>query len=214
MGAVFERFTDQARRAVVLAAEEARGFGHNYIGTEHILLGVMGSEGTGSRLLQSFAVSFGEMEDRILQIIGRGPGSPSEHLPFTPRAKKVLELSLREAIELGDRSIGTEHILLGLLREGEGIGAQVLADRNVSRAAVRAGLREVEREPSPEPGEPREPGAGPEASAGGETIEVPAEHFARLMAEVARLRDLLRRHGIDPGEELPELGPDGDPPVA
>ena len=208
---MFERFTDEARRAVVLAAEEARGFGHDYIGTEHVLLGIMGSEGTGFRLLQSFEVPFGEVEGRIVEIIGRGPGSPSEHLPFTPRAKKVLELSLREAIELGDRSIGTEHILLGLLREGEGIGAQVLAERNVSRAAVRAALDKVERERPPEAGEPD---ADPEAAADGETIEVPAEHFARLVAEVARLRDLLRRHGIDPGEELPGLGPDDDPPVA
>src|SRR5829696_3245407 len=118
---MFERFTDRARRVVVLAQEEARLLDHNYIGTEHILLGLV-HEGGGvaAQALTQLGVSLEAVRDQVKEIIGRGAEAPTGHIPFTPRAKKVLELSLREALELGHNYIGTEHILLGLLREGEG----------------------------------------------------------------------------------------------
>ena len=152
IGAVFERFTDAARRVVVAASLEAVALNHHYIGTEHILLG-MGSEEAGAafRLLQLFDVPGDWTHRRVDEIVGRGTGDtpPAGHIPFTPRAKKILEMSLREAIRLGDRFIGSEHLLLGLLREGEGIAAQLLAERGVTLAGVEAGLGDVEREPDP-----------------------------------------------------------------
>jgi ATP-dependent Clp protease ATP-binding subunit ClpA len=124
---MFERFTDRARRVVVLAHEEARGLGHNYIGTEHILLGLLRETGgVAARALKSMGIGLDAARHEIRKIIGIGEGQPAGHIPFTPRAKKVLELSLREALQLGKNYIGTEHILLGLLREGEGVGTQVL----------------------------------------------------------------------------------------
>jgi ribosomal protein S18 acetylase RimI-like enzyme len=136
---VFERFTDRARRVVVLAQEEARSLDHNYIGTEHILLGLIAEgEGVGARALERLQVSFSGVRTEIEQIIGRGDGSVTGHIPFTPRAKKVLELSLREALRLGHDYIGTEHILLGLVREGEGVAAQVLRSSGVREVDVRS----------------------------------------------------------------------------
>jgi ATP-dependent Clp protease ATP-binding subunit ClpC len=124
---VFERFTDRARRVVVLAQEEARLLNHNYIGTEHILLGLIHEgEGVAAKALESLGISLEAVRQQVEEIIGQGGASPSGHIPFTPRAKKVLELSLREALQLGHNYIGTEHILLGLIREGEGVAAQVL----------------------------------------------------------------------------------------
>jgi ATP-dependent Clp protease ATP-binding subunit ClpA len=124
---MFERFTDQARRVVVLAQEEARLLGHGYIGTEHILLGLLAEgEGLAFQALASLGISMDAAREQVAEIIGEGTGQPSGHIPFTPRTKKVLELSLREAQRLGDSYIGTEHILLGLAREGEGVGAQVM----------------------------------------------------------------------------------------
>ena len=124
---MFERFTDQARRVVVLAQEEARMLGHGYIGTEHILLGLLGEgEGLAAQALAALEISLDAARAQVAEIIGEGTGQPAGHIPFTPRTKKVLELSLREAQRLGDSYIGTEHILLGLAREGEGVGAQVL----------------------------------------------------------------------------------------
>jgi hypothetical protein len=135
---MFERFTDRARRVVVLAQEEARLLDHNYIGTEHILLGLVHEgEGVAARALESLDVSLQAVRAEVEQTIGRGVEQPGGHIPFTPRAKKVLELSLREALELGHNYIGTEHILLGLLREGEGIGAQVLIKLGAARDQVR-----------------------------------------------------------------------------
>src|SRR5947208_6913673 len=125
--AMFERFTDRARRVVVLAQEEARMLNHNYIGTEHILLGLIHEdEGIACKALESLGISLAAVRSQVEEIIGRGQAVPSGHIPFTPRAKKVLELSLREALQLGHNYIGTEHILLGLVREGEGVAAQVL----------------------------------------------------------------------------------------
>ena len=124
---MFERFTERARRVVVLAQEEARRLDHNYIGTEHILLGLIREgEGVAAKALESLGISLEAVRQQVKEIIGRGQQAPSGHIPFTPRAKKVLELSLREAQELGHNYIGTEHILLGLIREGSGVAAQVL----------------------------------------------------------------------------------------
>jgi ATP-dependent Clp protease ATP-binding subunit ClpC len=124
---VFERFTDRARRTVVFAQEEARMLNHNYIGTEHILLGLLREdEGVAARALTTLGVSLEAVRRDVGEIVGRGSEAPRGHIPFTPRAKKVLELSLREALQLGHNYIGTEHILLGLIREGEGVAAQVL----------------------------------------------------------------------------------------
>src|SRR5216683_3381310 len=138
---MFERFTDRARRVVVLAQEEARMLDHNYIGTEHILLGLIHEgEGVAAASLESLGISLEAVRQGVEQIIGKGQQQPSGHIPFTPRAKKVLELSLREALQLGHDYIGTEHILLGLIREGEGVAAQVLvklgADLNRVRQQV------------------------------------------------------------------------------
>ncbi|WP_226346484.1 ATP-dependent Clp protease ATP-binding subunit [Agilicoccus flavus] len=138
---MFERFTDRARRVVVLAQEEARLLNHNYIGTEHILLGLIHEgEGVAAKALESLGISLDAVREQVQQIIGQGQQAPSGHIPFTPRAKKVLELSLREALQLGHNYIGTEHILLGLIREGEGVAAQVLvklgADLNKVRQQV------------------------------------------------------------------------------
>jgi ribosomal protein S18 acetylase RimI-like enzyme len=135
---VFERFTDRARRVVVLAQGEARLLDHNYIGTEHLLLGLIAEgEGVGARALQALDISLPSIRAQIEEIIGRGQTQPTGHIPFTPRAKKVLELSLREALQLGHNYIGTEHLLLGLVREGEGVAAQVLGNLGVELEDVR-----------------------------------------------------------------------------
>ncbi|HEY6314294.1 MAG TPA: Clp protease N-terminal domain-containing protein [Streptosporangiaceae bacterium] len=138
---MFERFTDRARRVVVLAQDEARRLDHNYIGTEHILLGLIHEgQGVAARALTSLGISLEAVRQQVEEIIGRGQQAPVGHIPFTPRAKKVLELSLRESQQLGQDHIGTEHILLGLIREGDGVAAQVLvklgADLNRVRQQV------------------------------------------------------------------------------
>ena len=135
---LFERFTDRARRVVVLAQEEARLLNHSYIGTEHILLGLIHEgEGVAAKALDSLSISLEAVRAQVEEIIGQGGSSPSGHIPFTPRAKKVLELSLREALQLGHNYIGTEHILLGLLREGEGVATQVLVKLGADLGRVR-----------------------------------------------------------------------------
>ncbi|KGN36222.1 ATP-dependent Clp protease ATP-binding subunit [Knoellia aerolata] len=135
---MFERFTDRARRVVVLAQEEARLLNHNYIGTEHILLGLIHEgEGVASKALESLGISLDAVREQVQEIIGQGQQAPTGHIPFTPRAKKVLELSLREALQLGHNYIGTEHILLGLIREGEGVAAQVLVKLGADLGRVR-----------------------------------------------------------------------------
>jgi ATP-dependent Clp protease ATP-binding subunit ClpC len=138
---MFERFTDRARRAVVYAQDEARMLNHNYIGTEHILLGLIHEgEGLAARALKALGVSLDETRQEIEDIAGRGTKEHEGPIPFTPRAKKVLELSLREALQLDHSYIGTEHILLGLMREGDGVAAQVLVrsgvDLNTARQEV------------------------------------------------------------------------------
>jgi hypothetical protein len=138
---MLERFTDRARQVVVLAQDEARMLDHNYVGTEHILLGLIHEgEGVAAKALESLGISLDAVRQQVEEIIGRGQQAPSGHIPFTPRAKKVLELSLRESKQLGHNYIGTEHILLGLVREGDGVAAQVLvrlgADLNRVRQQV------------------------------------------------------------------------------
>src|SRR5436309_7969561 len=135
---MFERFTDRARRVVVLAQEEARMLNHNYIGTEHILLGLIHEgEGVAAKALESLGISLEGVRQQVEEIIGQGQQAPSGHIPFTPRAKKVLELSLREALQLGHNYIGTEHILLSLIRESEGVAAQVLVKLGADLGRVR-----------------------------------------------------------------------------
>jgi ATP-dependent Clp protease ATP-binding subunit ClpC len=124
---VFERFTDRARRVVVLAQTEARDLGHNYIGTEHILLALIDEgQGVAAKALEAMGIDQDVARQRVEEITGHGQGASEGHIPFTPRAKKLLELALREALQLGHHYIGTEHILLALIREGDGVGAQVL----------------------------------------------------------------------------------------
>ncbi len=135
---MFQRFSDRARRVVVLAQEEARMLNHNYIGTEHLLLGlIQEGEGVAAKALESMNISLEAVRNQVEEIIGRGSSAPTGHIPFTPRAKKVLELSLREALQLGHNYIGTEHILLGLIREGEGVAAQVLTKLGADLDRVR-----------------------------------------------------------------------------
>ncbi len=135
---MFERFTDRARRVVVLAQEEARMLSHDYIGTEHILLGLIHEgEGVAALTLDSLGVELGTVRAYVEREVGQGDTAPSGHIPFTPRAKKVLELSLREALQLRHNYIGTEHILLGVIREGEGLAVRAIVDRGVELGDLR-----------------------------------------------------------------------------
>ena len=187
---MFERFTDRARRVVVLAQEEARLLNHNYIGTEHILLGLIHEgEGVAARGLESLGISLDSVRSQVVEIIGQGQQSPSGHIPFTPRAKKVLELSLREALQLGHNYIGTEHILLGLIREGEGVAAQVLqklgADLPKVRQTVIQLLSGVSGEESGQSGGGGQPSR--ESSPSGSTV---LDQFGRNLTQMARDHDL------------------------
>jgi len=135
---MFERFTERARQVVVLAQDESRELGHGYIGTEHILLGLLREEeGVGARALQSLGISLGEVRGQVSRIVGIGDEPATGQIPFTPRAKKVLELALRESQALGHNHIGTEHVLLGLARENSGVGARILLDLGVDDDAIR-----------------------------------------------------------------------------
>jgi ATP-dependent Clp protease ATP-binding subunit ClpC len=141
---VFQRFTDRARRVVVLAQDEASALNHDYIGTEHLLLGLIHEgKGVAVKALESLAVSPEAVRHQVEAVIGRGQQAPSGHIPFTPRAKNVLELSLSEAQDLGHSYVGTEHILLGLIREGDGVAAQVLVSLGADLARVRQRVIEL-----------------------------------------------------------------------
>jgi len=188
---MFERFTDRARRVVVLAQEEARMLNHNYIGTEHILLGLIHEgEGVAAKALESLNISLEAVRQQVEEIIGQGQAAPTGHIPFTPRAKKVLELSLREALQLGHNYIGTEHILLGLIREGEGVAAQVLqklgADLNRVRQTVIQLLSGYTG------------GKGEQVSAGGATGEPVGQGSAVLDQFGRNLTQLAREGKLDP----------------
>jgi ATP-dependent Clp protease ATP-binding subunit ClpC len=210
---MFERFTDRARRVVVLAQEEARLLNHSYIGTEHILLGLVHEgDGVAAHALESLGISLQAVRRQVEEIIGKGGSPPPEHIPFTPRSKKVLELSLREAMKLGHNYIGTEHILLGLVGEGEGVAAQVLVARGAELPKVRARVLQLVAEG---PGE----GTGgwifrPSseltavldeahhvAEASGESEVTPLHLFlAAVENPDGAAGRMLRSVGIDPGE--------------
>ncbi len=186
---MFERFTDQARRVVVLAQEEANMLNYNYIGTEHLLLGLIREgDGIAAKALESLGISLEAVRQQVEEIIGQGPRAPSGHIAFTARAKTVLELSLREALQLGRDHIGTEHILLGLIREGEGVAAQVLvklgADLNRIRQRVILLLGDQ--------------GEGP-VSAGSGPVGLAADILIRIDAIESRLSAIEQRAGIAPG---------------
>src|SRR5690242_16072776 len=184
---VFERFTDRARRVVVLAQEEARLLNHNYIGTEHILLGLIHEgEGVAAKALESLGISLEAVRAQVEEIIGHGGSAPSGHIPFTPRAKKVLELSLREALQLGHNYIGTEHILLGLIREGEGVAAQVLVKLGADLSRVRQQVIQLlsgyagGKESAPA-------GGGSESTPSGSLV---LDQFGRNLTQLAREKKL------------------------
>ena len=183
---MFERFTDRARRVVVLAQEEAKMLNHNYIGTEHILLGLIHEgEGVAAKALESLGISLDAVREQVQDIIGQGQQQPTGHIPFTPRAKKVLELSLREALQLGHNYIGTEHILLGLIREGEGVAAQVLvklgADLNKVRQQVIQLLSGYQgKEPAAVSGAAHD---NPQQAQGGSAV---LDQFGRNLTQAAR----------------------------
>ena len=151
---MFERFTDRARRVVVLAQEEARLLNHGHIGTEHILLGLIHEgEGVGARALESLGVSLERVRTEVEDLVPAGAATPPAHIPFTSRAKTVLELSLREALDQHHNYIGTDHIRPGLNREGQGVGAQVLTSVGVTLIAVRAAVVSLLRGIAETPGE-------------------------------------------------------------
>jgi len=174
---MFERFTDRARRVVVMAQEEARALNHNYIGTEHILLGLMNEgQGIAARALEALGVSPDATRQQVKEIIGHGEGTVPGHIPFTPRAKKVLELSLSEARQLGHAYIGTEHILLGLIREGDGVAAQILVEGGVRLDPARTQVIRLLHD-----------------SSGGQELAAADELVGRLAAIAARLAVIERR---------------------
>ena len=163
---MFERFTERARQVVVLAQEEARTLKHNYIGTEHILLGLLREEeGLAARVLESLDITVERVRAQVVRIVGSGEEVTSGQIPFTPRAKKVLELALREALSLGHNYIGTEHILLGLVRENEGVAARILLDFDADSEKIR---NEVIRMLSGPGSRQRGGGAGAGAAAAGQ----------------------------------------------
>jgi ATP-dependent Clp protease ATP-binding subunit ClpA len=218
---VFERFTERTRQAVVLAQDEARELKHNYIGTEHLLLGMLRvEESLAARILESLDITIEEVRAQVARIVGQGDELPTGQIPFTPRAKKVLELALREALAIGHDYIGTEHLLLGLMRENEGVAARILLDFGADSETIR---NEVIRMLS---GSAAGPGNAPEAD---EPVEFPPEiaerigevrrekeaaintqEFERAAELRARERDLVRQaRGLPP---LPPRRPTTAPP--
>jgi ATP-dependent Clp protease ATP-binding subunit ClpC len=222
---VFERFTDRARRAVVLAQEEARELGHNYIGTEHILLGLISEEdGVAARVLAEHSFLRDQVREQVREIVGQGAEgqAPMGHIPFTPRAKKVLELSLREALNLNHNYIGTEHILLGLIREGQGVAAQILAKPEGKLAELRQQVIEEARKQA----HAESPAAlGPFVGAGGPSMLVRIERLQQSLNQAQegiillhkslealhRRLDAMDVPSTPPAPEEPEPGPPGEP---
>ncbi len=188
---MFERFTDRARRVVVLAQDEAKMLNHNYIGTEHILLGLIHEgEGVAAKALESMSISLEAVREQVEEIIGQGQTVPTGHIPFTPRAKKVLELSLREALQMNHSYIGTEHILLGLIREGEGVAAQVLIKLGADLNRVRNTVLQLLSGYS---------GGGKEAATSGAPDVGPAPSSATVLDQFGRnLTQLARENQLDP----------------
>jgi len=186
---MFERFSDRARRAVVRAQEEARLLNHDYIGTEHMLLGLLAERGSAAaRALDSLNVTLEAAREQVREIVGEGSQEQGQrgHIPFTPRAKKVLELSLREALNLRSEIIGTEHLLLGLIDEGDGVGAQILDRLGAPAETVRERVVELAKtEPDPE----TEPAGG---SAGPAPATLQARSVRLRMESLSEVRDLLK----------------------
>ena len=187
---MFERFTDRARRVIVLAQEEARTLQHNYIGTEHLLLGLIREgEGVAAKALASKGVTLDDTRKQVEEMIGKGNASPNGHIPFTPHARQVLELSLREALQLGHSYIGTEHILLGLIHEGEGVGTQVLIKMDVNLGELRSATIDLIRGNS---SDGKNDGKGELANAGGvqdrrnQTGSAILDQFGRNLTQAAR----------------------------
>jgi len=199
---MFERFTERARHVVVFAQEEARELNHNYIGTEHLLLGLLRDGGSvAGRALRELEISQDAVREQVIEVIGRGKQAPSGHIPFTPRAKKVLELSLREALQLNHSYIGTEHILLGLVGEGEGVAAQVLIKLGGSLSRVRDKVIELA---------PPGIGEGPELSGQLRRSRLRGpfdEVMRRLEAMDERLAAIERHLGLAAGTGAAGAGP-------
>jgi hypothetical protein len=195
-GEMFERFTSRARTVVKNAQEEARRLDHDYIGTEHLLLGLLTEpEGVGAKALSVQGLSLERVRADVVRIVGMGKGTPEGHIPFTPRSKKVLELSLREALKLHHNYIGTEHIVLGLVREGDGVAAKIMVESGADLPKVR---QEVVRLLAAGVGD--RAGAEPPKDRVLADIEALYDEIARLAREVDRLTELLREHGIEPDE--------------
>jgi dihydroneopterin aldolase len=186
---MFERFTERARKVMVLAQEEAGRFGHNYIGTEHLLLGLAREEdGVATRALTSLGVSLDEVREQVESVVGFGEGGNRSQVPFTPRSKKVLELALRESMQLGHNYIGTEHILLGLVRESEGVAARVLSNLGVDPDEVRRQVLQMLGE---------EPGSDPLESVEGLGERAPAGNRMLFRGRVSALEVGARVGGLD-----------------
>ena len=203
---MFERFTDRARRVVVLAQEESRLLSHNYIGTEHLLLGLLAErEGIAARALESLNVTLEVAREQVEEIIGPGQQQPHGHIPFTPRAKKILELSLREALALGSEVIDTEHLLLGLVDEGDGVGAQILQRLGAPASAIKETVAGVVNA-DPEAGT-SESGFGPRAVAKAREAQLRLYTLAEvkdLLVSIDRRLSAIERHlGIEAGQEEP-----------
>jgi ATP-dependent Clp protease ATP-binding subunit ClpC len=204
---MFERFTERARRVVVLAQEESRLLSHNYIGTEHLLLGLLAEqEGVAARALESLNVTLEAAREQVLEIIGPGQPQPSGHIPFTPRAKKILELSLREALTTGSEVIDTQHLLLGLIDEGDGVGAQILQRLGATTQAVREAVTTLaDSEPAAEATEA--PGPQPRAVSSPRQVRIRVDALDEvkdLLAGIDRRLSAIERHlGIDAGREEP-----------
>lgn len=193
---MFERFTDRARRVIVLAQEEARTLQHNYIGTEHLLLGLIREgDGVAAKALASKGVTLDDTRKQVEEMIGKGNATPNGHIPFTPHARQVLELSLREALQLGHSYIGTEHILLGLIHEGEGVGTQVLIKMDVNLGELRSATIDLIRGNS---GDGKGDGKGDLANAGGvqdrrnQTGSAILDQFGRNLTAEAGEKDVSK----------------------
>lgn len=217
---MFERFTDPARRVVVLAQEEARMLGHGYIGTEHLLLGLVHEgEGTAAQVLEDAGVTLDRTRVAVEELVDSGGHQRSGHIPFTPRAKTALELSLREAIQLRDRHIGTEHLLLGVLQEGGGVAIQVIerlgGEPDRLRSKITALVAAARSTDGGAGGDEARSGSAGDTALADENNRLRAEvdrlrgDVDRLVGEVFMLRATLRKHGIDPAADADPAGGSG-----
>ena len=204
---MFERFTDRARRVLVLAQEEARLLNHNFIGTEHILLGLIHEgEGVAAKALDSVGVSLEAVRGKVAETIGPADSSTTGSPPFSPRAKKVLEQSLREALQLGHNYIGTEHMLLALVREGEGVAAQVLVNLGADPSRVRQQVIQLLSGQSPDGQEGAPAGADPAGAQEPPSGSPVLDQFGRNLTQLARERKLDPVIGREPRDRTGHAG--------